>query len=234
MLLRKAVLVCITLVAVWGLCASPALAQKAGTVKATDEKQKEGDAAAMPKCPVSGEPVNLYVSVAADDGPVYFCCPDCIAKYKADTKKYTDKVTEQRAALAKLPKVQVTCPVSGKPVNKKEFVEIKGEKIYFCCPDCKPKYEKDPAAFKAKLAASYTYQTKCPVMGGDIDPAVYVDLPTKERVYFCCPMCGPKLVKDPAKYAPKLAVMGYQIDLAKLKAAGAGEKKDEKAGETKK
>jgi YHS domain-containing protein len=228
MYVRKAVLLSITVLVAFSLSANVVLAQQEQSGKPADSKQKEGDPAALPKCPVSGEPVNLYVSLATDEGPVYFCCTDCVGKYKAAPKDFAEKVAAQRAALAKLPKVQVTCPVSGKPVDKQQFSEYKGEKVYFCCPDCKPKFDKDPSAFKAKLAASYIYQTKCPVMGGDIDPAVFVDLPTKERVYFCCPMCNPKFTKEPDKYAPKLAVLGYKLDLAKLKQAAGADKKDAK------
>jgi len=197
--------------------------QKAGDDKAKDEKP------ALPTCPVSGQPVNLYVSTPTDDGPVYFCCPACIAKYKAAPKDFADKVAAQRALLAKLPRVQVTCPSSGEPINPKVFTEKGGQKVYFCCADCKGDYEADPAKFKAKLAASYTYQTRCPVLGGPIDPTVFVDLPTKERVYFCCKGCDPKLLADPAKYAPKLAEQGYKIDVEKIKQAATTQKAAEKS-----
>lgn len=137
--------------------------------KPAEGKPAEADKAAkieLPKCPVSGEPVDFYVSTVTDDGPVYFCCPDCIAKFKAKPAEFAVQVKAQRAAASKLPRVQVTCPVSGEPISKKSFLERDGQKIYFCCNDCKGKYEADPAAYKAKLAASYTYQAKCPVMGG--------------------------------------------------------------------
>ncbi|RMF79913.1 MAG: hypothetical protein D6744_08675, partial [Planctomycetota bacterium] len=113
--------------------------------------------------------------------------------------------------LAKLPKVQVRCPLSGEPINKKEFVETDGQKVYFCCGNCKKKYAAEPAKYAAKLAASYTYQTKCPVMGGDIDPTVFTELPGGQTVYFCCPGCEGKLSKKPEKYAKNLQKQGYHI-----------------------
>jgi YHS domain-containing protein len=38
-----------------------------------------------------------------DDGPVYFCCKGCAAKYKANPAKYAEKVAAQRKFLAEHP-----------------------------------------------------------------------------------------------------------------------------------
>jgi YHS domain-containing protein len=39
----------------------------------------------------------------------------------------------------------------------------------------------------------------CPVMGGKINPKLYVDH-NGQRVYFCCPSCIEVFKKDPGKY----------------------------------
>lgn len=191
-----------------------ALAQSADepkTKEATESKQK------LPKCPVRGEPINLAVSTATDDGPVFFCCSQCIPKFEAEPKKYAETVTAQRRALAALPRVQLTCPISGESVKTAVFVEEKGQKVYFCCKNCRGKYEKDPAKYAGKLANSYIYQTKCPVTGKAIDPQVSAKAPAGETVYFCCKNCPEKFGKDPAKYAPKLEEQGLRLDLSKTK-----------------
>ncbi|MFQ5495237.1 MAG: hypothetical protein ACE5EX_07625, partial [Phycisphaerae bacterium] len=36
----------------------------------------------LPNCPIMGESVDFSVSTMTDDGPVYFCCPGCIKKFK--------------------------------------------------------------------------------------------------------------------------------------------------------
>jgi YHS domain-containing protein len=47
---------------------------------------------------------------------------------------------------------QTTCPVmDGNKIDKNVFVEYKGKKVYFCCPDCKAKFEADPEKYIAKL-----------------------------------------------------------------------------------
>jgi len=46
---------------------------------------------------------------------------------------------------------QKTCPIMGGAIDKKIFTEYKGQKVYFCCPGCKTKFEEDPEKYIAKL-----------------------------------------------------------------------------------
>lgn len=194
---------------------SPAMAQQ------TMQPKPPAAEAALPTCPVTGEPVDFFVSTMTADGPVYFCCPACIKTLEKDPGKYAKNVAAQRAALMKMPRVQVTCAIDDQPIDKSVFIEQGGKKIYFCCNKCKAKYEADPAKYQAQLEASYTYQTHCPVKGGEIDPAVSTELPTGQRVFFCCKVCEGKFLKNPAEYAPKLEAQGYPIDVKKLEGINA-------------
>jgi YHS domain-containing protein len=185
-----------------------------------DDDKDKGEKEVTPAlCPVTGEPVDFTSSTMMKEGPVYLCCPPCAKKLKHDPKKYAKKVAEQREALAKLPRIQVSCPVTGKQIDKKAFVEHKGQKVYFFCDKCPKEFQKDPAKYEAKLAASYTYQTKCAISGGEIDPNTSLTLEGGQKVYFCCKGCIPKFKKDPAKYTPNLAKQGYTIDPEDVKVA---------------
>ncbi len=185
------------------------------------EHQKSDEKAAQAKvlCPVTDEPANLSVSVATDDGPVFFCCKGCVKKYKADTKKYAEKVTLQGKALADRPKIQVKCPVNERPVDSKLTLDHHGEKVHFCNEKCMAKFKESPDKFKASLANSYTYQTKCPVMGGTIDPKASSRLPTGETIYWCCMGCEKTLYEDPEKYAANLEKQGIMLNVDELKKA---------------
>ncbi len=178
--------------------------------------------AALPNCPIMDEPINLAISVATDDGPVYFCCDGCIPKFQKNPAKYAAKVAAQRKALAHRAKAQVTCPVTGEPVKQKFFVESNGKKVYVCCKGCIGKYQRDPAKYASALANSFTYQTKCPVMGGDIDPTVFTKLSTGETIYYCCPGCDKPLRANPAKYNKNLVSQGITINWAAVKKADSG------------
>jgi len=158
------------------------------------------------------ETVNLPVSLETPEGPVFFCCKDCIPKYQADPNKYAAKVTAQRKALADRPKAQVACPTCKEPADAKIFLESGGRKILFSSTECIAKYKSDPSKYASTLANSYTYQTKCPVMGENIDPKAFATLANATKVYFCCKGCDKKLFAEPAKYAPKLAAQGIVLD----------------------
>lgn len=168
-----------------------------------ESEQAEVSESAKPLCPISGEELSSHKYSAKLDGKdVYFCCNKCVKKFSSDPSKFTKQVKAQWEALRPL-RVQVTCPASGKAINPKMFVETEHGKVYFCCSDCKSGWKKDSSKMKAKLKDSYTYQTTCPIMGGDIDPTVSGTYKGR-TVYYCCAMCDKKFQKDPAKYLAKI------------------------------
>lgn len=69
------------------------------------------------------------------------------AAMTTEAAKQATATAEQAAATVE----QTTCPVMGGPINKDIFVEYKGKKVYFCCPDCKAKFEAEPEKYIAKL-----------------------------------------------------------------------------------
>lgn len=112
---------------------------------------------------------------------------------------------EAKAAQASA-RVQKTCPVSGKPVNKNTFIEYEGQKVYFCCNECPAKFKASP---EKHLPALYRQiypqrvQVTCPVMGEAIDGKTFIDF-KGQRVGFCCDDCPPKFKAHPGKYAAEL------------------------------
>jgi len=53
-------------------------------------------------------------------------------------------------------------------------------------------------------------QTTCPIMGGKINPELYVDADGK-RIYVCCPGCIKALKEDPAAAVKKLEDKGVTV-----------------------
>jgi len=51
----------------------------------------------------------------------------------------------------KVMKPQTVCPVSGAPIKKDAFVDVKGHRIYLCCPSMGPKVKADPDKYLAKI-----------------------------------------------------------------------------------
>ncbi|MBT3192549.1 MAG: hypothetical protein HN341_08335 [Verrucomicrobia bacterium] len=48
-------------------------------------------------------------------------------------------------------KVQTTCPVMGGKINKAQYADVKGKRIYVCCPGCIGKITSDPDTYIKKL-----------------------------------------------------------------------------------
>jgi YHS domain-containing protein len=59
--------------------------------------------------------------------------------------------TTASAADVEAAKAQKVCPVMGSEPNPAICTEYKGKKVYFCCPSCKPEFEKNPEKYIGKL-----------------------------------------------------------------------------------
>ena len=58
--------------------------------------------------------------------------------------------TAKKPESAKTPE-QTTCPVMGGAINKNLSTVYQGKTVYFCCPMCKPEFEKNPEKYIGKL-----------------------------------------------------------------------------------
>jgi YHS domain-containing protein len=128
----------------------------------------------------------------------------------------TAQTTDAKAGKAITP--QTTCPVMGGKIDKNQYADYQGKRVYFCCPDCKATFDEDPAKYVKKLEdAGVTLektpvpQTTCPVLGNKIDKSLYADYKGK-RVYFCCAGCVDEFKKDPEKYIKKLEDAGVTLE----------------------
>lgn len=111
-------------------------------------------------------------------------------------------------------KTQTVCPVMGGKIDKAQYVDHQGKRIYFQDAKCKVEFRKNPEKYMKnlkgiKLENTPKAQTICPVMGEKINRQFYVDHNGK-RIYFCCGQCIDEFKKDPEKYLKKLK--GVQLD----------------------
>jgi len=94
-------------------------------------------------CPVMGNKINQEIYTDYDGKRIYFCCSGCIDTFKKDPEKYMEKMKDDGVTLESVP-----CPVSGKPSSQEVFTVHKVEKVYFCCPNCKEKFQKNPEKYQ--------------------------------------------------------------------------------------
>ncbi len=92
----------------------------------------------------------------------------------------------------------VKCIIAGgKPANAEKSATWKEGKVYFCCDNCKGKFESASKEDKAKLAAKANHQlvaTKqyeqkaCPTTGGKLDASTAIEV-AGTKIAFCCNKC---------------------------------------------
>ena len=102
-------------------------------------------------CPVMGGEINKEVYTDYEGKRVYFCCPGCLEKFKADPETYIQKMEKEGIVLEKAPKAQTHCPVMGGEIDRKVYLDYKGKRVYFCCPGCLEKFKADPDSYIKKL-----------------------------------------------------------------------------------
>lgn len=91
------------------------------------------------------------------------------------------------------------CPVSGAKVNMEKFSEFNGGKVYFCCGNCKGKFDAGSEKFAAKanhqlVVTGQAKQKACPFAGRAADDSKTVEV-AGVSVAFCCGNCQGKASK---------------------------------------
>ena len=100
-------------------------------------------------CPVMGKPIDSTVYTDIQGQRVYFCCPGCVGKVKADPDKYF-----KAAEGVLFQNIQKTCPVSGEDLlNHKTFVDFEGRRVYLCCEKCVKSFNDDPQKYLSQMSA---------------------------------------------------------------------------------
>ena len=61
-----------------------------------------------------------------------------------------------------LAKHQTRCPVMGGAINKAHFADVKGKRIYVCCPSCIDTIKADPDTYIKKLESEGVEIEKTP------------------------------------------------------------------------
>ena len=100
-------------------------------------------------CPVMGGKIRKDQYVDHAGKRIYMCCKGCTGKLEKDPATYIKKLEAEGVTVAT---VQTTCPVmDGKKIEKDQYVDHDGKRIYVCCKGCIGKIQADPAPYVAKL-----------------------------------------------------------------------------------
>jgi YHS domain-containing protein len=200
---------------------------KAGTEPGEAHAQPAAEAApavsqpyTLATCPVSGEKLGSMgdpIIKQYNGREVRFCCNMCIGRFEKNTESYFKQIDEQMIA-DQLPYYPMsTCVVSGEALSEDgEDTAINiihaNRLVRLCCNMCKKEFKQDPGAFVAKIdkAAADAQRADYPLgtcmIGGKLgsmgEPSEIVL--AGRLVRFCCSMCEPKVIENPAKYLAQL------------------------------
>lgn len=171
-------------------------------------------------CPVSGEPLGSMgdpIIKEFDGREVRLCCKMCVSKFEKDADTYFKEIDEQMIADQMPYYPMTTCAISGEPLTEDgKDIAINlihaNRLVRLCCKMCVKDFKKDPSAYIAKLdqAAADAQRADYPLdkcmIGGKLgsmgEPSEIVL--AGRLIRFCCPMCEPKVISDPAKYLAQL------------------------------
>ncbi len=59
-------------------------------------------------------------------------------------------------------KTPVACPVQHGKINKDLYVDYQGQRIYFCCKECIPIFQKNPEAYLERMRQEGVIPEKSP------------------------------------------------------------------------
>lgn len=101
------------------------------------------------KCIVAPKDAQAGNSADYKEGKVFFCCGNCAGKFTAEPAKFTEKANAQLVSTKQYE--QKACPFSGGDLNPETALTVAGQKVSFCCNNCKAKVEGAEKAEQSKL-----------------------------------------------------------------------------------
>ncbi|GAB4150056.1 MAG: hypothetical protein Kow00107_00410 [Planctomycetota bacterium] len=141
-------------------------------------------------CPVMKAKINKNLFLDYKGYRIYVCCGACIKAIKADPEKWLKAVLESGVTPEKAPdKPQTKCPVSGKDIDKKVYVDYDGYRIYFDTAESKEKFVNDPKQYYTNMLLTGVTPEPAPKAektDKDVDMAPVV--PENDKSF--CPLNG--------------------------------------------
>jgi len=123
------------------LIALPALADS--YAKMNEEKAQPN----QKMCPVMGNPINKEVYSDYNGKRIFFCCKACVNVFRENPGQYISKSEKNGVVFDDAPVIQAVCPITGQPIDKNFHSDYKGDRVYFCCGNCKAEFDKNPAKY---------------------------------------------------------------------------------------
>lgn len=169
-------------------------AQDAPAPPAASASQPASDTASPVLCPVTSRPIDRRYALRFRGRMVYCASADAVAELRRDPEVFADQIRAQWEAL-RPSRVQVRCPVTGRPVEARFFADSPAGEVYFASADARDQWLADESRFAARLGECYSFQTRCLMCDENIDPAISAEIDGR-TVFFGCQGCIEPFQKD--------------------------------------
>ena len=121
----------------------------------TSRPKRTGPPKFQTNCPVDGGMPRRDCAVDRDGLRVFLCSTACSEEFSQTPGKYIEKLEQEGVTVAK---IQQTCPVTGKAVDKGVYADVGGMRVYLCSRDCTAALASDPGKYlKAQMAEGVMY-----------------------------------------------------------------------------
>ncbi len=150
------------------------------------------------RCPVTGEPVVAEHHTRLRGRRVYCATAAACDAFQRDPYAYQDGLLKQWEVLRPV-RVQLLCPVTGKPVRRDVFLARHWDELYFASDEAREAWRKHPDRYRDGLARAWSFQTTC----GTCEALPRADVSVQVAsgpVYFCCPGCRAAFEGDRAAF----------------------------------
>lgn len=121
----------------------------------TSRQQRTGPPKFQTSCPVDGGTPRRDCAVDRDGLRVFLCSTACSEEFSQSPGKYIEKLEQEGFTVAK---IQQTCPVTGKAVDRDVYADLGGMRVYLCSRDCTATLARDPGKYvKAQMDEGVMY-----------------------------------------------------------------------------
>jgi len=133
-----------------------------GATPAKMAGEAKAPAKAQTLCPITAKDIDKKISADYQGKRVYFCCNDCPVEFGKDPGKYVKQLEDQGITLETIGKPQTKCPVMGGDIDRTLFADYQGQRVYFCCGMCTPKFRATPQKYLDAMAKAGVVPEKTP------------------------------------------------------------------------
>ena len=119
------------------------------------QQKRTGPPKFQTSCPVDGGTPRRDRAVDRDGLRVFLCSTACSEEFSQNPGKYIKALERDGFTVAK---IQQTCPVTGKAVDRDVYADLGGMRVYLCSRDCTATLARDPGKYvKAQMDEGVMY-----------------------------------------------------------------------------